>query len=125
MAAKSKHDTKQDATLAADQRRVLAQAGKVRDYDFAPGIRAAGPPALDADELFHAPAGLAVASGELLEDRALILGQVLAHRRDQQRAPRRPTFALEHAAEQCGIGQRVRDKRTLARFDTVPKKRLG
>jgi len=63
-------DTKQDATLAADQRRVLAQAGEVRDYDFAPGIRAAGPPALDADELFHAPAGLAVASGELLEDRA-------------------------------------------------------
>jgi hypothetical protein len=56
-------------------------------------------PALDADELFHAPAGLAVASGKFLEDRALILGQVLAHRCDQQSAPRLPTFAVEHAAE--------------------------
>ena len=66
-------DTKQDATLAADQRRMLTQAGNVRDNDFARGIRAASPPALDADELFHALAGLTIASGELLEDRALVL----------------------------------------------------
>jgi hypothetical protein len=46
---------------------------------------------------------LALASSELLEDQALVLGQLLAHRRQQQRAPRLPAIAVEHAAEQRGI----------------------
>ena len=58
-----------------------------------------------ASNSVHALQWFAFTSGELREDEALIISERLAHRSDQQHAPRQPTVALQHMPEQVWIAQ--------------------
>jgi hypothetical protein len=48
----------------------------------------------------------ALAAGELPEDDALVVGQLFAHKRDQQDVPGAPRVAVQDAAKQLPIAQR-------------------
>src|SRR5262249_56029411 len=64
-----------------------------------------GAPSGDNLHLDDRLAALALALGELLEDDALVVGQSLAHGRDQQHAPGQPTVARENVSEQRRIAK--------------------
>src|SRR5262245_11497847 len=71
------------------------------------GTRLATAPTDHRDELIDALPWLVLAASDRLKGDALVLGKLLAHRRGQKGAPRRPTVARQGIAKKLRIGQRL------------------
>src|SRR4029077_12534956 len=61
----------------------------------------------DADQLFDTLPWLLLSPRQLLEDDALRVGERLAHRRDEQHAPREPAITRQDRSEQRLVRESV------------------